>query len=40
MKRLLTFAAVVMFAPVIFVAAVFLYAVCELQPLTPLEDEE
>ena len=35
MKRLLTFATVLVLSPVIIVVTAILYAVCELQPVTP-----
>ncbi len=37
MKRLLTFAAVLVLSPVIIVVAAVLVAVCELQPIMPEE---
>ena len=40
MRKLLTIAAVVALSPVIVVGALFLYAICEMEPIRPVEDEE
>lgn len=40
MKRLLTLAAIVALSPVIFVGALFLYAICEMEPVRPVEVDE
>ncbi len=40
MKRLLTFAVVLVLSPVIIAATAILYAVCEMQPIRAEEFEE
>ena len=40
MKRLLTIAAVVALSPVIVVGALFVWAVCEMEPVRPVEVDE